>query len=539
MQEEQRKYNLENFDLIMESRLEHLGKMREFGATHEEIYPIIAKWVVSDLKDRGHKEYVLDYGQITITYLSLPDKKDYAAKLINDFVAEYPALTPRSWYSQFIDSLIDQNIHISKTESTPSEPPSPLPDAIAGTHVYIAGQSGYGKTTLMSAMALQDILKGHGITILDPKSGFVQHIVEYIPERLIKKTIYLSAETAFPIDFLSWKTPEERSLIAQDVFGLFRNLVNDLGERMEAVIKWTIQALLHAGGCCFFDIYTFLSNQAGRTKILDRVKDPLVLQFWHTDFKHPYYKGAEMPILNRMTDFLFLPALQKVLGSPKPTLTMQKIIDDDQIFLVDLLSFGGDGMRILGCLLTSQIQQVIFRRTPEDPKNRPYYLYADEFQDFKNFSFNEMLRKSRGFKLGLVLANQHPKQIPDVFDDVIGCVSSYMLFRLDATHGRMLAGKIRPHKPEELENLGKFVALYHPPTSAAEFVETPKPLSPPTASYAQLIKDRTKADYPCNSVSDGYSSGDVTAVPLYSSPKEKPQAKPDPEGRVPPDKDKK
>src|ERR1035437_2510346 len=36
-------------------------------------------------------------------------------------------------------------------------------------HLYIPGKSGYGKSSLMALIALQDIEQGFGITVLDPK----------------------------------------------------------------------------------------------------------------------------------------------------------------------------------------------------------------------------------------------------------------------------------------------------------------------------------------------------------------------------------
>jgi len=372
-----------------------------------------------------------------------------------------------------------------------------LPDAIKDRHVYIAGQSGYGKSSLMYEMALRDITAMNGVAVLDPKSDLTTQLLIHMPQSRLHDAIYLSGGTPIPLDFLAYETPEERSLVAQDVITVFHRLM-ELGERMEPVLKWTIQALLDARDCCFFDIYNFLADLEKRKTILGRVTDPDVLHFWNVQFITPYYRGAEVPILSRMTDFVLIPSLQKILGISKSKLTISQIINDGQVLLVDLGSFGTDATKILGCLITSQIQQVIFRRrdTPEAVRN-PYYLYADEFQDFKNNAFNEIVRKARGFKLGLNIANLHPKQIPDIFDDILGCVSSFILFRMDASHARMLASKIRPFKPEEIEKLPQFRALYCSADGRVEFIDTPRPPAPAAHPRADYIRKRTLDLYSC------------------------------------------
>ena len=38
-------------------------------------------------------------------------------------------------------------------------------------HMYVIGKAGVGKTTLMENMAIQDILSGEGVGIVDPHGG--------------------------------------------------------------------------------------------------------------------------------------------------------------------------------------------------------------------------------------------------------------------------------------------------------------------------------------------------------------------------------
>ena len=41
-------------------------------------------------------------------------------------------------------------------------------------HMYVIGKTGVGKTTLMENMAIQDILSGEGVGIIDPHGEFAE-----------------------------------------------------------------------------------------------------------------------------------------------------------------------------------------------------------------------------------------------------------------------------------------------------------------------------------------------------------------------------
>lgn len=44
------------------------------------------------------------------------------------------------------------------------------------SHMYIAGKTGTGKSTLLKAMVLQDVSAGRGLALLDPHGDFVEEV---------------------------------------------------------------------------------------------------------------------------------------------------------------------------------------------------------------------------------------------------------------------------------------------------------------------------------------------------------------------------
>jgi hypothetical protein len=126
------------------------------------------------------------------------------------------------------------------------------------------------------------------------------------------------------------------------------------------------------------------------------------------------------------------------------------------------------------------------------------YLYVDEFQDFSGSSFGKILSQARKFNLGLTLANQFPKQVGDLMEDIRGCVTSYVLFQMDQDHANVLKGVIHPYKPQDLATMPQFKALYHAHDGTSQFITTPMWPAPPTpeqSARAERIRQRTIRDY--------------------------------------------
>ena len=57
-----------------------------------------------------------------------------------------------------------------------------LPDGLRFQHIYVPGKIGRGKSTLLHAMAYQDIQKGAGVTVIDPKGDLVNSLLQWIPK---------------------------------------------------------------------------------------------------------------------------------------------------------------------------------------------------------------------------------------------------------------------------------------------------------------------------------------------------------------------
>ena len=95
-------------------------------------------------------------------------------------------------------------------------------------HMHVIGASGYGKTSLLLNMLQQDVLSGNGFALLDPHGDLVDRVLEVIPPERYKDVVFLDpADERFtvPFNILSAHSDLEKTLLASDLVGIFRDFV--------------------------------------------------------------------------------------------------------------------------------------------------------------------------------------------------------------------------------------------------------------------------------------------------------------------------
>ena len=90
-----------------------------------------------------------------------------------------------------------------------------------------------------------------------------------------------------------------------------------------------------------------------------------------------------------------------------------------------------------------------------------FYLFVDEFQNFANASFADILSEARKYKLNLTIAHQYIEQMDEIVRPaVFGNVGTMIAFRVGATDAEELEKDFAPvFVLEDLVNLG-FAQIY-------------------------------------------------------------------------------
>ncbi len=323
-------------------------------------------------------------------------------------------------------------------------------------HVYIIGQTGAGKSGMLELLALSDVFYNQGYCIIDPHGDFAIDNLKFIPESRIKDVVYFNpADTAYPVAFnpLEITDPSRKPNICSEVIGVLKRMFGDSwGPRLEHILRYTLLALLDRPETTLLDISRMLTDKDFRKETLDYCHDVTVLQFWKHEFGQWNEKQVNesiAPVLNKVGAFTANPIIRNIIGQPKSSFDIRKIMDEGKILVVNLSKglIGEDNAGILGAFLVTKVQLAAMSRSdiPDVRDRRPFYLYVDEFQNFATDSFAVILSEARKYGLNLTVANQYVAQMTEpVRDAVFGNVGTTISFRVSADDAPMLVKQFEP-----------------------------------------------------------------------------------------------
>ena len=323
-------------------------------------------------------------------------------------------------------------------------------------HVYIIGQTGAGKSGLLELFALSDVFYNQGYCIIDPHGDFAINNLRFVPESRIKDVVYFNpADTAHPVAFnpLELSDPARKPNVSSEVIGVLKRMFGDSwGPRLEHILRYTLLALLDRPETTLLDISRMLTDKEFRKETLSYCKDVTVLQFWKQEFGtwgDKQVTESIAPVLNKVGAFTANPIIRNIIGQPKSSFDVRKIMDEGKILVVNLSKglIGEDNASILGAFLVTKVQLAAMSRSdiPDIKDRRPFYLYVDEFQNFATDSFAVILSEARKYGLNLTVANQYTAQMTDsVRDAVFGNVGTTISFRVSADDAPLLIKQFEP-----------------------------------------------------------------------------------------------
>jgi DNA helicase HerA-like ATPase len=97
-------------------------------------------------------------------------------------------------------------------------------------HLYVIGQTGTGKSTLLLNLITQDLLNGHGVALLDPHGDLAESVLRQVPSWRGDDLVYFNpADLERPIGFnlLSHVPPDQRPLVSTHENGRYLCLARE------------------------------------------------------------------------------------------------------------------------------------------------------------------------------------------------------------------------------------------------------------------------------------------------------------------------
>ena len=380
-----------------------------------------------------------------------------------------------------------------------------------GRHVYVIGQTGAGKSGLLELFALSDVFHKEGYAIIDPHGDFAINNLKFIPPSRINDVVYFNpSDTAYPVGFNPMEVydPNLKSNTSSEVIGVLKRMFGDSwGPRLEYILRYTILALLDYPNTTLLDIAPMLTDKKFRKKVVESCQDTVVRQFWNVEFaswNDKFAAEAIAPVLNKVGAFTANPIIRNIVGQPKSTFNIRKIMDEGKILVVNLSRglIGEDNAGILGAFIVTKIQLAAMSRAdiPNIEDRRPFYLYVDEFQNFATDSFATILSEARKYGLNLTVANQYITQMEDtVRNAVFGNVGTTISFRVSADDAPILGKQFAPQfLPEDLLQMSNryfVMSMVINGEKVPAFSATTLTLPPIQTDFRQQIVDHSRQNF--------------------------------------------
>jgi hypothetical protein len=321
-------------------------------------------------------------------------------------------------------------------------------------HLYIVGQTGTGKSTLLLNLIAQDLAAGEGLALLDPHGDLAEAALLHIPRDRTNDLVYINAADAErPIGFnpLSAVADDLKPIVASDVVGAFKHVWPDSwGPRLDYILINAVRTLLDVPGATLLMLPRLLIDEPFREQIVYRhLRDPVVRSFWVSEYA-AYGTGfraeAISPVQNKIGRVLIEPRLRNMLAQPRSTITLRRLMDEGAIVICNVSKgrIGESPAHLLGALLTTTFAQAALSRADTPPAaRRTFHFYADEFQSFATESFALILSEARKYGLTLTIGHQFLDQIPESLRSaVFGNVGSMLACRTGASDAPFLAEQL-------------------------------------------------------------------------------------------------
>jgi hypothetical protein len=276
-------------------------------------------------------------------------------------------------------------------------------------------------------MFLQHVRLRNGVGILEPHHDLSYDCLTslvsqgfYKDPQAYDKVIYIDWTKGY-IPFNILKSPAEHHTIAANVLDAFHRVWPALGEgsapAFDNIVKQSIRVLL-ANDLPLTKLVHLITSEEYRNKLLEKVTDPDILQYWKEFFDRmpEVNKQNEIASTHRRLSLLTdNPLLKLTLGQPGNALNFREIMDQGKAIIINLGNVGDlDTRKLIGALIMIQIEQAALSRTSLLPHERtPFTLMVDEWPAFaaQQDTISHILSQCRKFNLRLYLAAQSLAQV--------------------------------------------------------------------------------------------------------------------------------
>jgi len=243
-------------------------------------------------------------------------------------------------------------------------------------------------------------------------------------------------------------------LVCSEIIGTFKKLYEaSWGPRLEDILRHAILVVLFNPGATLLDLHLVLSSQTYRLKLLENVKDPIILHYWEKIFPKTLKEQQEWlsSSFNKIGRFLVNPLVRNIVGQSKSSFNIRDIMNEGKILLVNLAKgkIGEDNSSLLGSVLVGKILIAALSRAEiKQEERRQFHLIVDEYHSFATESFPTLQSEARKFAIDTMVAHQYRDQLDLLNRGSTLNVGNFIFFRLTGKDSLELSVQFDNTPPE-------------------------------------------------------------------------------------------
>ncbi len=406
----------------------------------------------------------------TVMHFPMTTQSNFSPQLKQSTAATAPAPLdiPRSGEGV----LIGKNIHRNIEQDIYMTPEDRL------RHMYVIGQTGVGKSSILKNLIIQDIKNGDGVCFIDPHGNDVQDILSHIPKERYDDVIYFDpgyTDRPMSLNMLEYdhSNPEQKTFVVNELFSIFQKLYGanpeSMGPMFEQYFRNATMLVMDDpdSGCTLLDISRVMAVKSFRDMKISQCKNPIVKQFWTEIAEKTSGESGLVNMIPYITSkfdvFSANEIMRPIIAQEVSSFNFREIMDTKKILLVNLAKgrLGDINSNLIGLIVVGKILMAALSRVDSFGKDmNPFYLYIDEFQNITTPSISTILSEARKYKLSLTIAHQFIDQLDDkIKSSVFGNVGNMVVYRTGAADAEILQKQFEPvFKASDIMNIDNFNA---------------------------------------------------------------------------------
>jgi hypothetical protein len=349
--------------------------------------------------------------------------------------------------------------------------------------------TGKGKSTLFSHLALAHLTGNsqEGLFFMEPHGDTIQALLGSIPvpRRDDVTLIDLADERAVaglnPLDMRQGRGRDKTVDNILAVFIAFWQKQRSWGPRTENILQFALLALAEANlrrlerdgeetgaeeQYTLLDVIPLLQKAGFRRMVLDEVRDPVVLDWFHNyyDPLRPSFRDEMISsIINKISKYAAAKVSRRLLGQSRATLRLRDDIRAGHVLLVNTASgiVGEEVSALVGATLVGLFQTALAEQIQLPPEERRrFWVVIDEFQTYLGIDYNTMLAELRKYGGSFALATQSLSYLDEVDralkPTVLANSDHLFCFAMEAADAKHLSPYLDGLEPVDLVSLSAY-----------------------------------------------------------------------------------